>query len=167
MMNEKYIIEIVSAIERDDAMGLRELSHKFSGIAVTEQSGEVIDLAVITYCLNKIFSKVHFKKNLGDLKKNIVSELSREKFGAVLREIESFDKAHGAFEGNLVGKARIKVGSRLYSNGLSLSQSASLTGVQVSNILAYVGATKTHEKIKPASVKDRYNLAKTILSKGG
>jgi hypothetical protein len=146
-------------------MGLRELSRELSELAVTDQSERVIDLALITYCLNKIFSKVHFQENIADLKKDVISELSRENFGGVLGIIEGFDSEYGAFEGNLVGKARIKIGSRLYSDGLSLSQSASLTGVHVSDIIEYVGETKTHERIKPASVAERFSIAKKILVK--
>jgi hypothetical protein len=108
---------------------------------------------------------VHFQENIADLKKDVISELSRENFGGVLGIIEGFDSEYGAFEGNLVGKARIKIGSRLYSDGLSLSQSASLTGVHVSDIIEYVGETKTHERIKPASVAERFSIAKKILVK--
>jgi len=159
------IDRIVLAVEAEDAMGLRELSREFSEQAVTVQSEELIDLALVTYCFNKIFSKVHFKENLADFKVKVLAELSRGDFKAVLDDVEAFDRQFGAFEGNLVVKARIKVGSRLYSSGLSLSQSASLTGVGVSDILGYVGETKTHEKIKPFSVAERYRLAKELVRK--
>ncbi|MFH1788585.1 MAG: hypothetical protein ABH834_04320 [Candidatus Altiarchaeota archaeon] len=155
--------KIMSAIETEDAMQLRQLSREFSEDAVTDQSRENIDLAMITYCLNKLFSKVHFKENLAELKQTVAAELSSGNFEAVLDEIKKFDQEFGAFEGTLVNKARIKVGARLYSNGLSLSQSASMTDVSVSDILAYVGATKTHEKIKPMNVSERYSFAKKIL----
>lgn len=162
-MLEDSVDRIVSAVEAEDAMQLRELSREFSEEAVTEQSRENIDLAMITYCLNKIFSKVHFKGNLAELKQSVAAELSRGNFEAVLNEIKVFDKKFGAFEGTLVNKARVKVGARLYSKGLSLSQSASMTEVSISDILAYVGATKTHEKIKPMNVSERYAFARKIL----
>lgn len=162
-MLEDSIDGIVEAVEREDAMTLRELSGDFSRLAVTEQSEDNINLALVTYCLNKIYSKVHFKKNWGALKKNVLAKLAASDFRGVLDEIEEFDRKYGAFEGNLVGKARIKVSSRLYSNGLSLSQAANLTSVRISDILSYVGATKTHENVKPASVSERLDVARKVL----
>ena len=146
-------------------MKLRELSREFTMTAVTDQSDDNINLALVTYCLNKVFSKIHFKENLVELKVRVLAELEAGDYIGALDELESFDNTFGAFEGNLVKKGRIKIGSRLYSNGLSLSQSASLVDISVSDILSYVGATKTHEKIQPRSVSERFAVAKEVIGK--
>ncbi len=158
------IEEIKDALKNQDALKLRKLSDIFTDKAVLDQKKDVINLAIITYSFNKIFSKVHFQSKFEDLVSGAIEKLDKKDFDGLINDIREFDKKHGHFEGNLIKKARIKIGSRLYSHGLSISSSAELVNVRISDILKYVGGTHVHESSVTISVKDRLNIARRILS---
>lgn len=158
------IEEIKDALKNRDAFKMRKLSDSFTDKAVILQDEEMIDLAIITYSLNKIFSKVHFQSKFGSLITDSIEKLEKKDFAGIMQDIAEFDEKYGHFEGNLIKKARIKIGSRLYSHGLSVSRSASLVNVRISEILKYVGGTHVHESSATISVKDRLNVARKIFS---
>lgn len=153
--------ETKKALLAKDAFRFRELSGKCSDTVVLTQDEKMIQLALITYSFNKILSKVHFQKKVDYLLENTVRKLDAIDFEGILTDIDAFDREHGFFEGTLVGKARIKIGARLYAKGISLAQSASLVKVRVSDILEYVGDTRVHDGgAESKSVKDRLNIAR-------
>jgi len=164
-MIDKNIELTVEAIKYQDAKSLREISKIMSSLAVTEQHKDIVELAVITYALNKLCSKVHFGEKLGGIQEEVASALRAHDFDSALNVIERFDSEHGLFHGNLVGKAKIKVGARLYSHGLSLSTSASLTGASASDLQDYVGGTKADYSTKSVGVSDRIKVAKKVFGK--
>jgi len=151
-----------AALESRDAMMLRELSREFTDEAIVSQDENVIKLAMITYAFNKILSKVHFKAN-DELVEKALKKLRENDFSSILSYIDEFDKKFGFFEGTLVGKAKIKIGSRLYSRGISLSRSANLVNAKISDILDYVGNTKIHEKAVGSSLKERLETARRLF----
>ncbi len=155
--------EVKKAVLEQDAMRLRELASEYSLLAVTEQTPKTIKLALITYSLNKIFSKVHFQENANALAKEFAGKLDAEDLDGILKSIEEFDSKHGFFEGNLVNKAKIKIGARLYSNGLSAAQSANLVGARLADILSFIGETKTDVKTDARSVEARLNAARKLF----
>lgn len=160
------IEETKDALKNQDAFKLRKLSDSFTDNAVISQDREIIDLAIITYSLNKILSKAHFQNKFDKLIRDVIEKLEKKDLNEIMKDIREFDKKYGHFEGNLIKKARIKIGSRLYSHGLSISRSAALVNVRISDILKYVGGTHVHESSLTLSVKDRLNAARKIFSPG-
>ena len=157
------IHELKDALRNTDALRLRRLSDEFTDKAVISQDTETINLAMISYAFNKIFSKAHFQEKFEGLVSNALSKLEGMDLKGIMDDIREFDEKHGHFEGNLMKKARIKIGARLYSHGLSVSRSASLVNVRISDILKYVGGTHVHESLTTVSVKDRLNTARKIF----
>ena len=80
----------------------------------------------------------------------------------MIEDLKEFDRTYGFFQGNVVKKARIKIGARLYTRGISLPQAAELVSVNVSDILKYTGGTQMHETAS-GSVKDRLSVARKIF----
>lgn len=158
------IDELKDALKNQDALKLRKLSDILTDKAVIEPENETINLAVITYSFSKIFSKVHFQNKFERLIADGIAKLDKKDFDGVMDDIKEFDEKYGHFEGDLIKKARIKIGSRLYSHGLSISKSAAVVDVRISDILKYVGGTHVHESPATISVKDRLNTARRIFS---
>ena len=63
----------------------------------------------------------------------------------------------------IVEKARIKIGTRLYSKGLSLTHSADLSGATGVEILTFSGKTRVHEESETRPVRERLEVARKIF----
>jgi hypothetical protein len=164
-MGERYA-KVMDAVAKEDSVKLRELASDFSDESAINQDEETILLAVITYSFHKIFSKIHLREKTEELVELSLKHLSAGRLKDVIKEIDSFDREHGLFQGGLIGKARIKIGSRLYSRGMSITHSADLSGAPVSEILEYAGDTKHHEEKEKIPLSERLNKARDMF-KGG
>jgi predicted transposase YdaD len=156
--------EVLDAVAKIDSAKLRELAGYYSDEAAVTQRPDILKLAIITYCLHKTSVKIHMRENVHKLVESILYELSEGKFDDIIEEIDNFDSEHGLFEGKISEKAAIKIASRLHSRGISVSQSASLTGARISDILEYVGETKGYQHTEGKSITDRLNIARDIFS---
>ena len=157
------IQNVKKSLVAKDSMGLRELSNTLSSEAAITQDSKTIDLAIITYALHKILSKIHFRDKHDPLMENVIMNLESKDFPTVMKLIDEFGTEHGRFEGGLIEKARVKIGSRLYARGMSLSQSASLVDTRKSDILDYIGVTKVHEHEPVRSVEDRMKVVRKLF----
>ncbi|MBD3260897.1 MAG: hypothetical protein GF334_04345 [Candidatus Altiarchaeales archaeon] len=162
-MDEDTRNKVKAAIYDADIIKLRELAGYFTDEAAINQEKQEILLAQITYCYNKIFSKIHLKDKAQELIQTTVKKIDEQKYESILKDIQEFDETHGLFHGGLVGKARIKIGSRLYSQGLSIGQAAELSDANVGDVQEYVGDTKYHEKMQGISLEERLRIARDIL----
>jgi hypothetical protein len=155
--------EVLDAVSKVDSVKLRELAGHYSDEAALAQEGDHIKMAMITYCLHKIFIKMHMKDKTQPIVESTMKYLSEGDLDRVLQELDEFDGKNGLFEGGLVGKARIKIASRLHSRGISVTQSASLTGAAVSDILDYVGETRGYGHKEGKTVEERLNVARDLF----
>jgi len=155
--------EVLDAVSKVDSVKLRELAGYFSDESAIHQEQDTIKMAMITYCLHKIFIKLHMREKIEPLVQEAIRNISRGEFDRVLADIDEFDRKNGMFEGGLVGKAKIKISSRMQSRGISVTQSASLTGAAVSDILDYVGETRGYQHKEGKTVIERLNIARDIF----
>jgi len=162
-MTDDLTGELIKAVQERDAKKMRELSNTLSDKAATEQEDDIIKLALITYSLHKIYSKVHFKEKAGHLSERLTADLSTGDLDSAIEKIKEFDSEHGFFHGDIIEKARIKIGSRLYSRGLSLSKSANLAGTTIKDLLRYVGSTKTEFKKTAIPVSERLENTRKLI----
>ncbi|MBM3309426.1 MAG: hypothetical protein FJY77_04150 [Candidatus Altiarchaeales archaeon] len=160
---KELVLKTWSALKNRDADVLREVSGLCSDEAAVSQDEKTIELALITYCFNKLLSKVHYRDKVDKLVDKAIERLNYGDFEGVLKAIDEFDQKYSFFEGSLIEKARVKIASRLYSSGLSMSQSADLLKVRVSNLLEYVGVTKVHNEITTISAMERLKIARAIF----
>jgi hypothetical protein len=157
------INEVLDALSKEDAVKMRELAGFFSDESALHQDDETIKLAMLTYCFHKIFIKMHMREKTEDLVEAAMKRLAGGDLDGILKDIGDFDAQHGLFEGGLVGKARIKIASRLHSRGISVTQSASLTEAAVGDVLDYVGETRGYQHREGKSVIERLNIARDIF----
>ncbi len=68
------------------------------------------------------------------------------KIKKVIKTIENIDSDLGNFAQNVYDKAKVKQASLAYSYGLSISQSAELTGANKEELQSYIGFTTMHDE---------------------
>ena len=159
--------KLIEAIQERDILTLRELAGEYSDEASINQSQRNINLAIISYSLNKIYSKIHLREKTRDLEAEVILKLTEDKLEEVRDAIFAFDEENGLFYGGLGHKARVKIGSRLYSQGLSITQSANLVDININEIQDYVGETKDHDthhgRQHGSPLEERLRHAREIL----
>ncbi|MFZ2456946.1 MAG: hypothetical protein WAX07_10760 [Candidatus Altiarchaeia archaeon] len=166
-MNENTDLDVVkelrSALEKRNPYLLRELSDQCADIAFITQNPDAINVGIISYSFHKIFLKRHYQSQFGELLENANRKINAGNLEGLMEDVKQFDKKNGFFQGNVVKKARIKLGARLYSRGMSLSKAAELVAVNVSDILKYSGGTQVSEKTNGETVRERLETARKIF----
>jgi hypothetical protein len=155
--------ELRSALEKKDSYKLRELSDQCADIAFITQNQDAINVGIISYAFHKIMLKRHYHSQVGELLENAIKKINAGSLESLMEDVKQFDKKNGFFQGNIVKKARIKLGARFYSRGMSLSKAAELVAVNVSDILKYSGGTQVSEKANGATVQERLETARRIF----
>jgi hypothetical protein len=150
--------------------------------ALTNDYGKA-ELGVIAYALHKIETKSHFVKNpkWGQVKQAITLHLNEAENAAreedqkkflsslktVIQSIVNIDNELGNFAQNIYDKAKVKQASLAYSYGLSIAQSAALTGADQKELQSYIGFTTMHdEEPDEKNISQRVNELKDLLDTG-
>ena len=163
MPNKELLEKLRKHLVSRDAVKLRDLSGEASDLAFITQDKDTVNIGIIAYALYKIFLKTHYQKKFEPLASNAQTKIDSGDLEGLVEEIKEFDIQHGFFQGNVVKKARIKIGARLYTRGLSLSKAAQMVSVNISDLLEYSGGTQVHEKPAKGSVKERLETARTLF----
>ena len=143
-------------------MKLKGLTSKLIQEAAAENSKTKADLAIVSYCLYKLLSKEYIieSKKWPPIKNHILESLQKAQFLVFEEKIREFeseiigiiehisdtDKEFGRYARTTLDKARAKLASSAYALGLSLSQSAYLTGASKEDLLEFIAGTKMHEE---------------------
>jgi len=166
-----------------NSMKLKEVSNEATSEAVISGDATFARIAVVVYSLGKLSSKQHVVESTkwGSMKKAILDALNRLEDMLRKNKIPEFVKAAGSFEQevrgvdnelsnyvrNIIDKARIKVSSSAYAQGLSLSKAAELTGANKTDLQNYIGITKIHdEEVTGHFMGERMKTARKIFSGG-
>jgi hypothetical protein len=154
--------ETAKLFRQKRTLELRGLSNRLIKEASMENDFAKAELGVIAYSLHKIETKQHFleNKNWQKLKKIVASDLEHSVFAAdsnnkkillsklknIIKKINSIDLKLGHFAQSIYEKAKVKQASLAYSYGLSISQSAELTGADKKELQSYIGFTTMHDE---------------------
>jgi len=163
----------VDALEQRDALALRTVSAEALSEAAMDGHRELILLALVDYALSKIMSKIHYKgiekKFYDNIKRHFMDARTEDKEGMIkhLEQIEDLviklDAKEGNYSSNLMEKARIKKGAKLYEQGLSLRRAAELTGADPVDVLHFVGGSKIHEFKGSSKNAQRLETAREVF----
>ncbi len=157
-----FLKKVTLAFEKQDIFGLKEIANQAIENASLANDKRLANLALVAYCLHKMSSKQHIVRDgrwpeikhdiLFDLKKAAKSleDTDLEGFdhwiGGVIGSVKQADEKIGNYVQNLFEKAKIKYASTAYSMGLSLGQSAALTGTDKKDLLRYIGVTRLADR---------------------
>ncbi|MDD4250928.1 MAG: hypothetical protein PHX27_01915 [Candidatus ainarchaeum sp.] len=158
------IKEVTKLFSQKRSLELRGLSNRLIREASMQNDYSKAQLGVIAYALHKMESKNHFVNDEKWilLKEGIVAGLKNALFAIqqsgekqfaikmqkVIDSIISIDSSLGNYAQNIYDKAKVKQASLAYSYGLSLSQSAELTGADKKELQSYIGFTTMHDEEK-------------------
>jgi len=163
-------------------MDLRGLSSRLIREASIQNDYAKAELGVITYALHKIETKPHFIKSpqWGKIKQSILMHSQQGAQAAshnnadalmnalknAIQDIRSIDDQLGNFAQNIYDKAKVKQASLAYSYGLSIAQSAALTGADQKELQSYIGFTTMHdEETEVKSIGERVREIKELLGR--
>lgn len=176
----EFLERIESAFDAQNSFDLKEISNDAGKIAVSSFDKSAAKIAVLAYSLSKMVSKEHIIKNTSwtEAKKHIFDLLheasallrknKHDEFSKKLELLEKIvkkaDQQMGNYVRNLWDKAKIKISSTAYAQGLSLSQAAELVDANKAELQNYIGITKIHDEEKTGySMKQRMKVARAIF----
>ena len=163
-MNEKVISEILRilkesyiAIKADNVKRLKDLSNNILHSASIYQDDDAITILVLIYSLSKIFERTNYRsyKDWTLFYETCSQNLRIAEFQLKNNNIENYEKAIKTIfdvidrlESNLkryakeiLHKAQIVKGSRLYEHGISIGKTAELLGIDIWELMEYSGGT--------------------------
>lgn len=176
---KKDIISILrmalQIIKKEDIPALDELSNHTIHNASIFQDKDSITLAIVIYALSKIVHRSevdpkHWKK----VYKDVISALQDARFylekdqeekykkviKSILKHIGEVDDKLKLYIDDVLDKAKIVKGSKLYEHGVSIERAAELLGVSQWELMSYVGKTriidKYEEEVIPVNIRLDY-----------
>ncbi|MBI4210824.1 MAG: hypothetical protein HY544_04945 [Candidatus Diapherotrites archaeon] len=173
---------LIAAFSAGNSQDVKSLGRNFIEQAVSQDDKALAKISVVAYSLYKMLSKEHFVKSprWPTISRSITSSLTRSTQALQRNDVGGFSKSledavhriEGAddqlsnFARNIFEKAKIKQASTAYAMGLSLNQSASLTGSDRKELQKYIGATKIHdEQPVKMNIGQRMKMLRELLAK--
>jgi hypothetical protein len=165
-------VEILRVREEKDVLELRELSDHTIHDASIYQEIDAVQIATLMYALYKIlerkmdFPDKHYQK-LNSALQNAYNTLERGRFKEYNRAIQdaftiiaTIDQKASQFMQQVIEKAKITKGSRLFHHGLSTKRAAEIMGVSEWQLQGYIGKTREQETTpQSVGVKKRLQYA--------
>lgn len=153
-------IGILQVREDKDIMELSEVSNHVIHNASIFQDEDSISIAVLVYSIYKVIERPVYlaEENYSKIQKLLKSARDflekdnvqnyRKSILRLFRLIASIDKKLKMYIEEVVTKARIKKGGKLFEHGLSIGRAADLMGVSQWELMSYIGRTHIFEREK-------------------
>ncbi|MBI2133650.1 hypothetical protein HYU11_03125 [Candidatus Woesearchaeota archaeon] len=174
------IIEVLKGAEdcisEGNASKLRELSDHTIHNSSIFQDEDSISIAVVIYSLFKICERTgnsgigDFRSYLHHARKHLEKE-EMEKYKLIIRKISekisTIDSKFRLYVQDVMEKAQVKKGSKLYSHGISIAKASSLLGISQWELMNYIGKTQIVDNYgQPLNnVRERLNFARKLFSR--
>ena len=160
-------------LKSNEILRLKELSDHTIHNSSIFQDEDSITIAVLVYSLSKICERNGNTSRFAALVRHARSHLLKDELSRYKQVIKLFaraisdsDSRFSMYVQDVIDKAEIKKGSRLYYHGISLAQAANLLGISQWELMSYVGKTHIIDTYTPiGNVNDRINLARKLFLK--
>ncbi len=181
-MYEKFILEKVKEIKKAfkgrKIKKLKRIQYTCIEHIAIEFDHNVFNIAIICYMLSKLISKPRYwqTKGINGYLQKIENSFDRlikfsdneQKISKTLQDImdtvNTLDIRDKKYVHNLIEGAKIKIGSSLYSKGMTLGVASDLSGAERIEIMEYIGKTTTYERLKePIDIKERMKKVRIIF----
>ena len=161
-------------------MELRGLSNRLIREASLRNDYAKAELGVIAYALHKMETKSHFvqSQQWNRIKQAILQHLHEgaeaarrenaqvlmDSLKQIIKNIRGIDDELGNYAQNIYDKAKVKQASLAYSYGLSIAQSAALTGTDQKELQSYIGfTTMPDEESEIKSIGERVKELRQLV----
>lgn len=170
------VIKILEIKEEKDLVEIKELSNHTIHSASIFQDNDSVSIAVVVYALykiiergvdyeSKIYTKIlsHLRKTKQYLYKKDFTRYQAMIRG-MLKEISGIDRKLKIYIMDVIEKARIKKGSKIYEHGVSIARAAEILGISQWELMSYVGKTEIVEEVpKVTSLRNRLGLVRRLF----
>lgn len=160
------IFEIKDVI---DVIQLKELSNYTIHDATIFQDEDSVSIAILIYALAKIIERDINYKPILDLLLKAKKELKLDNIKNYRRTIKhlfelisDMDKKFKLYIQEVINKAQIKKGSKLYEHGISIAQTAYILGISQWELLEYIGNTTI--TMNPLNIRKRLEFTRRLFS---
>jgi len=163
----------IAVLEKGKSWQLEEISNHIIQSATLHQDEDAISIAVMTYALYKAYSRKIvtdtklflelLKKAHHYLNKNDI-ESYRGRVSEVISDIAKYDSQLKEYVEEVLGKARLKKGSKMVEQGLSIAKVSELLGLTQWDLMSYLGKTKIIDTQNiDIAVKSRLETARQLF----
>ncbi|MEM2121687.1 MAG: hypothetical protein QXU20_03480 [Candidatus Woesearchaeota archaeon] len=168
--NIKIIEDSISALRQKDVLKLKEISDHTIHNASIFQDEDSITIAVLIYALSKILERGFenqslFEKKLEFAKLQLIKqniEFYRKIIKEIFSEISRIDSQLKIYVQEVIEKAKIKKGAKLYYHGISIARTASILGITQWELMNYIGKIEEPSLAK-TNVSERLKIARRIF----
>ena len=170
----KILNEAIGAIEENRFIDLMKISNHTIHNASIFQDEYSITVAVILYSLYKISNEIDevdpeiiylLRKAKDDLEKGEESDFC-DKISDITNRIKQASKKMSLYLQEVITRAQIKKGSKLYYHGLSLARAAELLNISQWELMNYVGKTSINDYgyIVSENLKEKRDFIREIFN---
>ena len=172
---------IGSALRNHDVRAMRKINNRCVEETALRFQQPTYNYALITYVLAKILSKPrYFRQGRGKELISTVDKLLRTCEGLaktaeyaslvacqgkILASMEKLDEEDRRFVKGILQKAKLKIASTLYAQGISLGNSSEIAGADKRELLLYAGQTMMFDRLhEKKSMDQRMKELREIFS---
>jgi len=169
------VIDIIASEEEKDLLELSELSNHVIHNASIFQDEDSISIALLVYSMYKVLARgtgknIIYTKTSSMLRQartalqNNEIEIFRKKIKKIFDTILRIDKKVNIYFDELLEKAKLKKGSKIYEHGISVARVAEIIGISQWELMGYVGRTELPE-YGAKGVAERLAFARILFQK--
>jgi len=170
----KSAIDILESEEEGDLLELQELSNHVIHNASIFQDEDSISMALLIYSAYKIFARGKDKNriysNLTPVLKQAKADLARDNLESFRKRVKNgfkiimtIDSEASIYLEELLDKAKLKKGAKIYEHGISIARVAEILGISLWELSSYIGRTNLPEYKTGADMEKRIQLARQIF----
>ncbi len=176
----KDIIEtldkVLKALRDKDFAAISELSNHVIHDASIFQDDDSVSFAILVYAVSKIIQRcvdtgVCFDK-FESVLQDAFALLKAGDFGAyaskihnIFKLIQSADDKLKLYVEEVIHKAKIKKGSKMYEHGISVARTAEILGISQWELMNYLGKTRIGEVVYDEDARKRVAVARRLFSR--
>lgn len=168
--------KVINALKDKDYGAIAELSNHVIHDASIFQDDDSVSFAILIYALSKTLQRciecgasfAKFQDVLSEASaalKRGDDNLYREKIHSIFTTIQSTDDKLKLYIEEVIHKAKIKKGSKMYAHGISVARTAEILGIGQWELMSYVGKTWMPEIMSQDDVKKRVGVARKLFAR--
>ena len=172
---------IGSALRNHDVRAMRKINSRCIGETALRFQQPTYNYALVTYVLAKILSKPRYLKHekarsslvaVNNLLRSCEAQAKAAEYdtlvltqGRILSAMERVDDQDRRFVKGILQKARLKIASTLYAQGISLGNASEITGSDKRELMLYAGQTMMFDRLhEKKSIEGRMKELREIFT---
>ncbi|MEM4336397.1 MAG: hypothetical protein QXG86_00120 [Candidatus Woesearchaeota archaeon] len=168
------VIDILESEEEKDLLELSELSDHVIHNASIFQDEYSVSAALMVYSIYKTFSRGRkeevYKRIMPILKQArkmlIKDDIKnfKKKLKNIFKIIREIDEKVSIYVDELLDKAKLKKGAKIYEHGISVARVSEIVGISLWELSSYVGKTILPEHKEAVSLEKRLQIARSLFN---